>query len=158
MLKKLNTKKLLNEKRKYKVFKLVKVLTLASLASISLFGCSPKKTNNDNVKTKYTQQDFYDMDDIDVEINYKNYTPEIKNKEKIYFTYDNTAYGFAGIENDGKSKLIIKPLDGVIYSSYLDEIIDIPKVNEDEKLIVNVDYQDKTLEAHAEKLEKENTK
>ena len=56
-------------------------------------------------------------------------------------------------KDDGTFHTQIKNIDGQIYSYYLKKEIDIPKANEDEKIVVNVDYKDRTLEAHTEKLE-----
>ena len=156
MLKYLNIKKLFKNNNKLKLSNRFKAFTLATALSATLVGCN---TNNSNKEyTKYTNEDIQAMIDIEVDVNYNNYNDEIYKKKKIYFTYDNTAYNAVNITHDGTAHTHIKNIDGHIYSSYLKKQIDVPKANEDEKIIVNVDYQDKTLEAHTEKLEKENTK
>lgn len=155
MFKYINIKKLINKNNKFKFKKLLKSLTLVAALSATLVGCSPTKNKNaEKAKyNKYSAEEWDSFKDVDVDIIYNNWNDDIQKEERIYFTYDGTAYNALTIRGDGTNNTQIKNIDGYIYSSYLEKEIDIPKANEDEKIVVNVDYKDRTLEAHTEKLE-----
>ena len=156
MLKYFNINKMLNKNNKFKLSNRFKAFTLVTALSATLVGCN---TNYSDVKyTKYSNEDIKSMIDIEVDINYENYNEEICKEETLYFKYDNTAYNAIGIKDNGSAHTYVKNIDGQIYSHYLNKEIDIPKANEDERIVVNVDYKDSTLEAHTEKLELDKTK
>ena len=156
MFKYVDVKKFLERKNNFKINKMLKTLTITAILSTSLVGCGTKKS--DIQYQKYSSEELYSFADIDVYINYSNWNEDIKQKEKIFFTYGETMYNAGNIQDDGTFHTQIKNIDGQIYSYYLKKEIDIPKANEDEKIVVNVDYKNRKLEANTEKLELDKTK
>ena len=117
----------------------------------AMTGCNNNKNKEDPHKyTKFTKEELDALPDVYVEVYYYNWGEEIQEKEKIFFTYDETMYNACNIPIDGLYRTEIKNTPGYIMSSYLKDEISIPHIKDGEKLIVEVDYEKHTLTAHVE--------
>lgn len=133
------------------MMKKIAALFLSFSLAFAMIGCDFFEDDDDPHKyTKYTNEEIKALRDIEVEVYYYNWGAKVQEEEKVYFTYDRTAYNAVNIPRNGIYRTIIKDIPGYIMSSYLNKKITIPDVKEGEKLIVEIDYDEKTLIAHGE--------
>ena len=126
-------------------------LFLSFSLAFAMTGCDFFEDDDDPHKyTKYTNEEIKALRDIEVEVYYYNWGAKVQEEETVYFTYDRTAYNAVNIPRNGIYRTIIKDIPGYIISSYLNKEISIPEVKEGEKLIVEIDYDEKTINTHGE--------
>ena len=149
----------INEKifknKKFKLF----AATIAM--AIGLTGCGITNHNNNSTNTATQQstsivtQDEQNYTEYDVEFHFSNWDRELQIDETIFFTDKNgTIYDGATINENGITETKVMDLGGKFISHNLQQAIEIPDINEDEKIIVNVDYKEKTMETEVVQLAK----
>ena len=140
------------EKKKFKLFKSNKFKALlgAGLLATTLSSCNVDAYSNYNNKEEVETKPAY-TEELDHEyyfkfwLNFSNYTDEIENNELItVFNNEGTITNTMNLRYGNiKSALNVKTTK--LYFNYLDKYLEIPEVNDDEILVIDVDYATKEI-------------
>ena len=134
-------------KKKSKLFNSnrFKALFGATLIAATLTSCNTNTNYSADSQnnTSYTQEEnsYYPIN-----ITFDNYNQEIIDEEVITLLNSNNEITQAIlIDRDGEINSAINSQNTKIHSKYIGKTIDIPRINEDEKLNINFDYNTKDI-------------
>ena len=127
----------INEKlfknKKFKLFAATVAL------AIGLTSCGITNSEKKSAKTE--------LPEYEVEIQYSNWDKSIQNEETITFsTPEGAIYHGVGIEDDGVTNTTIYYTDSEIISNVLQQAAEVPNATEDDKIILKIDYKEKTMD------------
>jgi len=143
-------------KNKFKLFKnnRFKALLGATLIAATLSSCNTNTNsdNNKNSSNSYVQTIDEKEDFFSFNINFNNYNDEIKNNELItVYNNKNNITNTISIRKDSINT-VLSTNTTKLYFNYLDKEVTIPNIDENEKLIVNVDYATKEISTDVENI------
>ncbi len=142
--------------------KKIKVIAASLAVAIGLAGCgitSSKTSNHHHSEPTPTSSVVAYVDDTEVdykvEFNYSNWDTEIQKQEVISISDSKgTVYRSLGIKDDGTTSTNIHDNSGKIHSYVLHKSVDIPKTDENHKIVVDIDYSTQAINTEVVSLEK----
>lgn len=127
----------------------IKLLAGTFLIASLLTGCgtpSIEANNPVNETATVVEYEYYP-----VEVIYKNYDIETIKEELVFFKDENNlVYSAFSIDPDGVVETSLRGKNGKVYSSLLVDSITLPEASDDSKVVITIDYNTKTIEAHNE--------
>lgn len=144
----------------FKINKKVKLIAATIAVAIGLAGCgitsyNTQKFNQSEYNSTSSVISYIDDSNYEIDINYSNWDTEVQKQEVISISDNNgTVYRSLGIKDNGTTSTNIRDTSGKIYSYVLHKNVDIPKIDEEHKVVVNIDYYTKSMNTEVVNLEK----
>lgn len=137
-------------KEKLKLFKTNKFKALLGatliMSTLTACGTSHEYSNNSYSEDSYIQEATEEKSYYSIGIDFNNCSKEIQEQEVISIINDQDEINkVLKVPEDGRISTVFEESNVKLRSKYINKTIDIPKVNDDEKVEFNIDYMTKDI-------------